>query len=101
MTRKEELLSLFGDDDGSKIKYENLINRIVFLEERLEFLETVPHTRIHPTNVELQKATPAGREYIAKLQQYTNCLKVLYHETGTSESDEESPLRKWVKGRVE
>ena len=100
MTRKEELLSLFGDDDGSKIKYENLINRIVFLEERLEFLETVPHTRIHPTNVELQKATPAGREYIAKLQQYTNCLKVLYRETGTSESDEESPLRKWVKGRV-
>ena len=101
MTRKEELLSLFGDDDGSKIKYENLIDRIVFLEERLEFLETVPHTRIHPTNVELQKATPAGREYIAKLQQYTNCLKLLYRETGTSESDEESPLRKWVKSRVE
>ena len=46
MTRKEELLSLFGGDDGSKIKYENLIDRIVFLEERLEFLETVPHTRI-------------------------------------------------------
>lgn len=101
MTRKEELLSLFGDDDGSKIKYENLIDRIVFLEERLEFLETVPHTRIHQTNVELQKATPAGREYIAKLQQYTNCLKLLYRETGTSESDEESPLRKWVKSRVE
>lgn len=101
MTRKEELLSLFGGDDGSKIKYENLIDRIVFLEERLEFLETVPHTRIHPTNVELQKATPAGREYIAKLQQYTNCLKLLYRETGTSESDEESPLRKWVKSRVE
>ena len=101
MTRKEELLSLFGDDDGAKIKYENLIDRIVFLEERLEFLETVPHTRIHPTNVELQKATPAGREYIAKLQQYTNCLKLLYRETGIDESDEESPLRKWVKSRVE
>ena len=99
MTRKEELLSLFGDDENAKIKYENLIDRIVFLEQRLEFLETVPHTRIHPTNVELQKATPAGREYIAKLQQYTNCLKVLCRETGTSESDEESPLRKWVKGR--
>lgn len=100
MTRKEELLSLFGDDDGAKIKYENLIDRIIFLEQRLGFLETVPHTRIHPTNVELQKATPAGREYIAKLQQYTNCLKVLYRETGTSETDEESPLRKWTRARL-
>ena len=32
MTRKEELLSLFGDDENAKIKYENLIDRIVFLE---------------------------------------------------------------------
>lgn len=48
MNRKEELLSLFGDDKNAKIKYENLIDRVVFLENRLEFLETVPHTKIHP-----------------------------------------------------
>lgn len=101
MTRKEELLSLFGDDDGAKIKYENLIDRIIFLEQRLEFLETVPHTKIHPKNPELQKSLPAGREYISKLQQYTNCLKELSRATGIDESDEESPLRKWVKSRVE
>ena len=100
MTRKEELLSLFGDDDGSKIKYENLIDRIVFLEERLEFLETIPHTKIHPKNPELQKSLPAGREYNSKLQQYTNCLKELSRATGTDESDMDSPLRKWVKSRV-
>ena len=97
--RKKELLSLFGNDNDLKIKYENLIDRLVFLEERLEFLETLPHTKIHPSNPELQKSLPAGREYISKLQQYTNCLKELSRATGTDESDEESPLRKWVKSR--
>ena len=98
MDRKEELMSVFANaDKTTKVTLEPLIDEIVFMEQQLETLKKLPFLKVHPKNPEMQKATPASKQYKELLQQYTNCIKVLSRASGTDESDEESPLRKWVR----
>lgn len=96
MDRKEELLKII-DDDVTLIP---LIDEVVFLEGRLEELKKLPFIKVHPKDSTKQKATPAQKQYKELLQQYVNIIRVLTRATGTDESDEESPLRKWVKQHV-
>lgn len=96
MTRREELLQLVKDD----ITLIPLIDDIVFLESQLTELKKLPFIRINPNNPSQQKTTPAAKQYKEFLQQYTNCIKVIARATGADESDDESPLRKWVKAHV-
>lgn len=96
MDRKEELLKVI-DNDPALIP---LIGEVVFLENRLEELKKLPFIKIHPRDPTKQKATPAQKQYKELLQQYVNIIRVLIRATGTDESDEESPLRKWVKQHV-
>lgn len=101
MNRKEELLSIFANaDKTAKVTLEPLVDEIIFIEQQLEALKKLPFLKVHPKNPEMQKATPAAKQYKELLQQYTNCIKVLSHATGADESDEESPLRKWVRKHV-
>jgi hypothetical protein len=47
-----------------------------------------------------QKATPASRQYKELLQQYNNSLRLLLRMAGDlGDSEEESPLRAWIKSR--
>ncbi len=92
--RKEELLKLVGNDPFLTQEVEEM----VFLEEQLERLRKLPQIEVHP-KTGAQRATPAAKEYIKYLQQYNNVVKILIRATGTDEADEESPLRKWAKGR--
>ena len=50
-----------------------------------------------------QKSTPAAKQYKEFLQQYNNSLRLLFRISGNldGESEEESPLRKWVNARKE
>lgn len=102
--RKKELLEILtktGTDND--IKAEQLIDEVVFLEERLRELRKLPFLSVHPEKPALQKATPASKQYKELLQQYNNSLRLLFRLTGdmNGETEEESPLRKWVKSRKE
>ena len=97
MERKEELLRVI-EHDPTLVP---MIDEAVFLEGRLEELKKLPFIKIHPRDPTKQKATPAQKQYKELLQQYVNIVRVLIRATGTDESDEESPLRKWVKQHVD
>lgn len=94
--RKEELEKIVGEDEV----IQPLIEEIVFLEGKLEELKKYTFLKVHPEKPELQKATPAAKQYKDFLQQYLNCIKVLEKIVGEDEEDGESPLRKWVMQRV-
>ena len=77
-----------------------MVNEVVFLEGRLEELKKLPFLKIHPKQPDLQRATPAAKQYKELLQQYTNAVKILMRASGIDEDDEDSPLRKWVKEHI-
>ena len=99
LERREELLKLVNDSNSSTLI--PLIDKLLFLENQLENLEKLPMIKIHPDNPEIQKATPASKLYKEFLQQYTNIIKVISHTTNNESNEEESPLRKWLKQRME
>jgi hypothetical protein len=101
--RKKALLEIVtrtGSDND--IKAEQLIDEIVFIEEQLRELKKLPFISVHPKNPALQKATPASKQYKELLQQYNNSMRLLLRMSGEyGETEEDSPLRKWIKGRKE
>lgn len=99
MDRKEELMKLVNDSNAATIT--PLIDKMLFLESQLESLEKLPMIKVHPTNPEIQKTTPAAKLYKEFLQQYTNIIKTISHVVGDDSTEEESPLSKWVKMRGE
>ena len=95
--RKTELLKLVNND----IVLTKAIEEMVILEERLEYLKSLPFIKIHPDDPTKQKATPASKLYRELLQQYTTLVRIMMRATGTDEHDEESPLRKWFRENME
>lgn len=73
-----------------------LIDEMLFLEKNLTEVKKLPFIKVHPNDPSRQKATPAAKQYKELLQQYTNIIRLLMRATGTDESDEESPLRRWM-----
>lgn len=102
--RKEELLSLIiKTDPENKIRAEQLIDEIVFIEEQLEVIKKLPFLKVNPNNPEQQKATPAAKQYKELMQQYNNSLRLLFKLSGNlnNEPEEDSPLRAWARSRVD
>lgn len=99
MTRKDELMKLVNDSNAATVT--PLVDKMLFLEYQLESLEKLPMIKVHPTNPEIQKTTPAAKLYKEFLQQYTNIIKVISHAVGEDSAEEESPLRKWTRSRME
>lgn len=96
MSRKEELLSLI-DNETTLVQ---LIDEMVYLEEQLDCLRSLPKIKIHPKDPTKQKPTPASKLYKEYLQQYVNVVKILLRATGADETEEESPLREWMRQHV-
>lgn len=94
--RKEELEKIVGEDEI----IQPLIEEIIFLEGKLEELKKHTFLKVHPEKPEIQKATPAAKQYKEFLQQYLNCIKVLEKIVGDDEEDGNSALRMWVMQRV-
>lgn len=99
MDRKTEFLSLLKDGNQNELKARQLIEEIVFLEELMSELKKYPFIAVNPKNPAQQKPTAASRQYKEFLQQYNNSLRLLLRITGDigNETEEESPLRKWLK----
>ena len=89
MDRKKELLELVGDD----VKAAQLVEEIMFIEEQLVELKKMPFINVNPKNPMQQKSTPAAKQYKELLQQYNNCLRLLFRLSGDigGEVEEESP----------
>ena len=95
MDRAEELLNGTQEE-----KAKQLIDEILFMEGELVELKKAPFISINPKNPAQQKATPAAKLYKELLQQYNNSMKLLIKMCGGFEETEEtSPLRKWVESR--
>lgn len=103
MGRKEELLQIVcKNGSNNDIKARQLVDEIIFVEEQLVYLKTLPFININPKNPMQQKATPAAKQYKELLQQYNNSLRLLFRLSGElGESEEESPLRQWLRSRKE
>ena len=103
MGRKEELLQIVcKNGSNNDIKARQLVDEIIFVEERLVYLKTLPFININPKNPMQQKTTPAAKQYKELLQQYNNSLRLLFRLSGElGESEEESPLRQWLRSRKE
>lgn len=103
MGRKEDLIKIINQSGAENvIKAAQLVDEIVFIEEQLVELKKLPFIAVNPKNPMQQKTTPAAKQYKELLQQYNNSLRLLFRLSGDfGESEEESPLRKWIKGRKE
>ena len=101
MDRREELEKLvYKENSGNDIKASKLIEEIVYLEDQMGSLKKLPFIRVSKKNPEMQKATPAAKLYKEMLQQYNNSMRLLLRIAGDlGESEEISPLRKWVRSR--
>lgn len=95
-TRKEVLNALFAGCDGYADIIAPLIDDVVFLEERMEELRSLPMIRVHPSNPTKQKSTRAAKMYKEFLQQYNNCIKTLVGTLKQDTEEDTSPLREWV-----
>ena len=102
MDRKKEFLSLLKDGAQDELKARQLIDELVFLEQQMTELKRYPFIAVNPKNPAQQKPTAASRQYKEFLQQYNNSLRLLLRITGDiGETEEESPLRAWLKSRKE
>lgn len=101
MSRKDELIKIVCvDGGGNEVILLPLIEKVIFIEKQLTEVEALPFYKVNPSNHAQQKMLPAFRIYKELLQQYTNCVKVLAGAIGQNESEDESPLRKWVNARL-
>ena len=91
--RKSELLEVI-EENSTLIP---LIDEMVYLEEQLDHLRSLPKIKVHPKDPSIQKVTPAAKLYKELLQQYTNIIRIIMRVTGEDETQEESPLRAWVR----
>ena len=100
MNRREELLKIIPADSLELVN--DVIDEVIFLEERLEELKKLPFIQVHPQDASKQRNTPASKMYKEFLQQYINCIKliegVIYRDKRLEGDEvEESPLRKWFR----
>ena len=94
--RRDELLAISDDAVIRK-----MIEKMVLLEDRMEELEKLPWIRVNPVNPAMQKHTPAFFQFHRTLSSYKEIVKFVCKATGTMETDEESPLRSFIRQMME
>ena len=78
MGRKETLEDIFKDVDESEKKLiEPLLEEVIYLEEQMKYLRTLPQIKIHPKNNAMQKKTEAAKLYKECSQSYMNAIRIL------------------------
>ena len=92
MTRRETLNEIFKDIDKNERKLiAPLLDEIIYLEEQMKYLRTLPQIKIHPTNNAIQKKTEAAKLYKEYSQSYMNAIRILVgvlHKVDSSAQDE-------------
>lgn len=97
MDRREELLREINNDPVLV----PLVDEMVYLEEQLSYLRTLPNIRVCPTDPAKQKETPSSKLYKSLLQQYNIVVRTIAKATGRGEEAEESPLRRWANEHMD
>lgn len=92
MERKETLEDIFKDVDESEKKLINpLLEEVIYLEEQMKYLRTLPQIQIHPKNNSIQRKTEAAKLYKEYSQSYMNAIRILLgvlHKVDSSAQDE-------------
>ncbi len=102
MNRKKEVLGICKTLDIEILKLINpLIDQLVFLEEKLAYLNTLPFIVVKADDPTKQKVTPAYKQYKDLSQSYLNALKVVNGALGIESDTVESPLRKYMEQRLQ
>lgn len=96
MNRKDELLKLFEEVENKSLIVP-LIDDFIYMEAQLAELRKLPLIKVHPTNPEIQKQTEAGKLYKNLFQQYNNTIRTLASFIRRDESEEVSPLEKYLE----
>ena len=104
MSRKKDLLKLLPAE--TIVLTEEVVNKILFLEKRMDELKELPFIQVDPKNNMRQRSTPAAKLYKELLQQYTNCVKILeaviYRNRKLEGIEEEaSPLEEWLMNHAD
>ena len=104
MSRKEDLLKLLPAE--TIVLTEEVVNKILFLEKKMDELKELPFIQVDQKNNMRQRSTPAAKLYKELLQQYTNCVKILeaviYRNRKLEGPEEEaSPLEEWLMNHAD
>lgn len=104
MSRKEDLLKLLPAE--TIVLTEEVVNKILFLEKKMDELKELPFIQVDKKNNMRQRSTPAAKLYKELLQQYTNCVKILeaviYRNRKREGPEEEaSPLEEWLMNHAD
>ena len=98
--RKKELLELVGEENRALLL--PYVEEVVFIEGQLKELKKDNFMKSHPNNPSIKKRDKdAVKQYKEFFQQYTNAIKTISSIIGTDESGDESPLRAWVRERLD
>lgn len=99
MNRKKTLEDIFKDIDPDEKKLiDPLIDEVIFLEEQMTYLKTLPFIRVHEKDKAKQKTTPAAKLYKEHSQSYMNAIRILSALLHKVDTSAEAELIKRLEG---
>lgn len=98
MEKYKDLLEAFRKaDPNNYILVKNTVEEMIFIEEKLEYLKTLPFIKVHKEKPELQKATPAAKQYKELMQNYLYMTKILVALINKINFEEDDAFSKFLQ----
>ena len=98
MEKYKDLLEAFEKADPNNcILVKNTVEEMIFIEEKLKYLKTLPFIKVHKEKPELQKATPAAKQYKELMQNYLYMTKILVALINKINFEEDDAFSKFLQ----
>lgn len=98
MEKYKDLLEAFEKSDPNNyILVKNTVEEMIFIEEKLKYLKTLPFIKVHKDKPELQKATPAAKQYKELMQNYLYMTKILVALINKINFEEDDAFSKFLQ----
>lgn len=98
MEKYKDLLGAFEKaDPNNYILVKNTVDEMIFIEDKLEYLKTLPFIKVHKEKPELQKATPAAKQYKELMQNYLYMTKILVALINKINFEEDDAFSKFLQ----
>lgn len=98
MEKYKDLLEAFEKaDPNNYILVKNTVEEMIFIEKKLEYLKTLPFIKVHKEKPELQKATPAAKQYKELMQNYLYMTKILVALINKINFEEDDAFSKFLQ----